>query len=281
MQRLQFKLLHGYSRAGRGLFLAKEALLSRSLSRRRLKVLFSPHAPWEAVIRKGLRRTRHQVTFEDLTMENIATHDVVVPLGIPAIRFLQEHRGRMPFPVFPIPSRESVELCDDKLNFNQAMLAKGFGEFIPAMEAAYPYVLKKRVDGWGQNCHVIRDARREVELAERLGDPDYYRQAFVPGAQEYATHLLFKDNTIRCALNIEYTFGHPFATKGKDVPTNLRICGCPHLGLFAAILQSIGFEGLCCVNYKPAGRTPMLLEINPRFGGSLAPYFSSFLRRVA
>ena len=34
----------------------------------------------------------------------------------------------------------------------------------------------------------------------------------------------------------------------------------------------------CCIHYKGAKVRLFLLEINPRFGGSLAPYFFSFVR---
>jgi|WetSurMetagenome_2_1015567.scaffolds.fasta_scaffold01631_7 hypothetical protein len=281
MRRLRLKRLRFDSRARRRLFLARETLVSRLGPRRSLTVLFSPHPRFDPVIRTALARTPYRAAFEELAVERIAAYDVVVPLSVPAIEFLQEHRGDIPRPRLPIPGSESVRLCDDKLRFNQALQDAGFGGLVPAAATGFPYVLKKRVDGWGQNCHVVRDARREAELAPLLDDPGYYRQAFVPGEREFATHLLVEDGRIRYALNIEYTFGHPFPVKGRDQPATLRICGCPHLGLFAAILRHIGFEGLCCVNYKPAGRTPMLLEINPRFGGSLAPYCACLLRRLA
>ena len=44
--------------------------------------------------------------------------------------------------------------------------------------------------------------------------------------------------------------------------------------------QEVGFEGLCCVNYKYRDGIPKILEINPRMGGSLARFFFSFLRRL-
>jgi predicted ATP-grasp superfamily ATP-dependent carboligase len=34
------------------------------------------------------------------------------------------------------------------------------------------------------------------------------------------------------------------------------------------------------VNYKVVRGLPYILEINPRFGGSLTPYFFSFIRHL-
>lgn len=73
-------------------------------------------------------------------------------------------------------------------------------------------------------------------------------------------------------------FGSGF--KGQTDNLFKVIHRCPYLDLFAEILRTIQFEGLCCVNYKVAQGQPYLLEINPRFGGSLAPYFFSFIRHL-
>lgn len=54
----------------------------------------------------------------------------------------------------------------------------------------------------------------------------------------------------------------------------------PFLLLWDRLLDTLGFEGLCCINYKLNNGRPLLLEINPRFGGSLGEYFFAFLRHL-
>jgi predicted ATP-grasp superfamily ATP-dependent carboligase len=81
-------------------------------------------------------------------------------------------------------------------------------------------------------------------------------------------------------MNIEYAFASMTPIKGKDRMIYRKVCPCPHLALFSAVLTSIGFQGLCCVNYKLVDHRPFILEINPRFGGSLTGYFFSFLRHL-
>jgi len=56
-----------------------------------------------------------------------------------------------------------------------------------------------------------------------------------------------------------------------------NIVKCKHLELFSNILKNIGYQGLCCIDYKMKDNSPMIFEINPRFGGSLSPFFFSFL----
>ncbi len=83
-----------------------------------------------------------------------------------------------------------------------------------------------------------------------------------------------------CSLNIEYVFETRSAIKGKDRLRYKAVCSCPYLDVFSSILAAIGFNGLCCFNYKVANGLPMILEINPRFGGSLSPFFFSFVRHL-
>jgi predicted ATP-grasp superfamily ATP-dependent carboligase len=55
---------------------------------------------------------------------------------------------------------------------------------------------------------------------------------------------------------------------------------CSYIDIFSDLLNAIGFEGLCCIDYKVKNGIPYIFEINPRFGGSLSFYFFSFLRHL-
>ena len=147
-------------------------------------------------------------------------------------------------------------------------------------QSVYPYILKKRIDAWGKNTFIITNAYIEQEFAHLLRDPDYFTQELIPGQCEYATHIVFKENKIACSINIEHAFSSNTPIKGKDQRIYSKICHCPFLDLFSSILMLIGFEGLCCINYKVNRNIPHILEINPRFGGSLRPYFFSFIRQL-
>jgi carbamoylphosphate synthase large subunit len=69
--------------------------------------------------------------------------------------------------------------------------------------------------------------------------------------------------------------------KGRECVANYsKICRNTDLNLFAAMLRSINFDGLCCINYKIVDGRPFIFEINPRFGASLVPWFPIFVRRA-
>jgi ATP-grasp domain len=247
------------------------------------KILFSGRADWADDIKSGFRRLPHEIEFGDITEDSFQRYDIVVPLTILA---LEEARRYSPLQnsALPLPTAESVGLCNDKYVFNEALIEAGFGLHIPKMARGRalkpPYILKKRIGTWGKDCYIVRNHDDEQAQLDRINDSQYFCQEIIPGPAEFATHILFVDGRIVRALNIKYQFDCDAPIKGQTPPVFQVVHRCPYLDLFERILRTIQFDGLCCVNYKVAKGQPFLLEINPRFGGSLAPYFFSFIRHL-
>lgn len=151
---------------------------------------------------------------------------------------------------------------------------------VPHNGDSFPIVLKKSIDTWGQNSHIIKNAQQEQQLSKLIDDPDYFSQRCIEGHNEYATHILFIDNQLVCSLNIRNYFTGKSYIKGKDRPAWKDITHRQDLELFTEILKTIGYNGLCCINYKVVNEQPVIFEINPRFGGSLSLFFFSFLRHL-
>jgi carbamoylphosphate synthase large subunit len=247
-----------------------------------MKILFSDKKDWKNNIETGFQTTRHTLSFGELSPENIMDCDLVVPLTISDLKYLNEVRHLVADNMIPIPGLDAILLCDDKYLFNQALIANGFGDYVPQMAGAlsYPYILKRRTDEWGANSHIIFNVQEATAFSDALTDPDYFTQEFIFGLQEYATHILVKGREIATSLNIRYTFNTETPIKGKDSPVFTELCTCAYLDLFSSVLSSINFEGLCCINYKVYNGRPYIFEINPRFGGSLCPFFSRFIQHI-
>lgn len=264
------------------LYLAFSLFHSFFFTKRKLKILFSDHPGLKPELEKTFKFTPHEIAFGEFTHTNIKKYDLVVPLTMPDVKYLNEVRNLITDNPIPIPSIESVNLTDDKYRLNQALIENGFGKFIPKIggRQQFPYIVKKSIGHSSENCHIIFDSQQEQKLSNTLTNPEYFTQALISGANEYATHILFKDQKIISSLNIKYSFETETPIKGKNKPLYTKICHCPYLDVFAATLVLIGFEGLCCFNYKDLGNFLYIIEINPRFGGSLAPYFSSFMKHI-
>jgi carbamoylphosphate synthase large subunit len=101
--------------------------------------------------------------------------------------------------------------------------------------------------------------------------PDSFCQRAVAGADEYVLHLLRMDGAVRYRLCYRYDMGEPLAVRGEAASARViePADDAPALAKCAAILEALGFEGTCCFNYKLEEGALRILELNPRFGGSL------------
>ncbi|MEO5718188.1 MAG: hypothetical protein ABIR29_06410 [Chthoniobacterales bacterium] len=256
-----------------------ESALTIPSTRRSLKILFPPGHDWETNIRTGFAASAHEIAFADFTPENIRQYDLIVPLTIADLYLLNDLREAVYLNPIPIPSRESVALCDDKLLLNRTLIASGFGRCIPRLGPAhrYPYVLKKRIDEWGLNSHIVSAPEDEATLRAKVADADYFCQECIFGRTEYTTHVVCRRGRIVRSTTIKVWFEEEVFIKGREPDCGRSLCDSPYLDLFEQILRSIGLEGLCCFNYKVENSEPMIFEINPRFGASLAPVFAEFI----
>ena len=261
------------------LFILYEKFLAVVSKRQRLKILFSKKNDWEELIRKGFKGLPHEVKFASLTLANIKECDMTIGLTYEDVLFLSEIKHNN---YIPIPDTECIKLCHDKYRFAKNLIEMGFGENIPLIDdnLSFPFILKKKLDSWGQNTHLVKNDLQYQTLLKTIQKEDYYCQACVLGRFEYATHLLVVNKKIVHSLTIQHLFSSESAINGKEDRIS-GIVSCKHLDIFTRILNSIDYEGLCCVDYKIRNSKPMIFEINPRFGGSLQRFFFSFIRHLS
>jgi hypothetical protein len=247
-----------------------------------IKILFSRRDEWEKNIRGGFALSPHKLIFKELADQNISEYDLVVPLTVADIRYLNEQRAAINGNQIPIPTLESVDICEDKLLFDQKLRENGFGNYLPKIDRGlpYPYILKKRVAENSDFCFIISDLDAETKYKHLIESPEYFCQQIIVGSTEFATHLILKAGEIKSSLTIKYAFDGANAIKGKSHEVYRKTAGCPYLALFAEILKSINFEGLCCFNYKIVDGKPLIFEVNPRFGGSLCTFFFAFVNAI-
>lgn len=234
----------------------------------RPRILFGEHRTQRPAIERLIDHARFDVSFAGFDDADFAPFDLVVPLNVDQIDPARRANADKRRAVLPAP--ELVEQCDDKLAFNHRLIGLGFGDAIPEIlsgePARYPYVRKARRGDFGQGVRVVRGPGEDLEPI-----PDSFRQQAVEGADEYVLHMLRVDWRVRYTLCYRYDMGDPLAVRGEAQAA--RSIGPadpePALKTCTAILQALGFEGTCCFNYKLEGGRPRILELNPRFGGSL------------
>lgn len=259
-------------------FAASKQVKLISRQRRKTRILFSIRMGCEKAIKRGFFLTRHEIIFDEFTPETLSKADIVVPLTISDLLYLDQHRALVRNNPIPIPTSKAVQLCDDKSQLNSFLIENGFQDVIPAVGNGldFPYLLKKKVDIFGLHCYLIADAATEKEHVSEAKSAEFFKQQIITGRNEYACHILFDKNQIEQSLCIHYEFDKDIPIKGQDKLLYYEISDCPFLELFSDILRKINFEGICCFNYKIRDGKPFIFEINPRFGGSLCSYFFIF-----
>lgn len=247
-----------------------------------IRILFSANEGFETNIRRGFKLLHYEILFDGFAPENIRENDLLVPLNVNDVRALSKLRHLIADKRIPIPTLEAINICDDKYLFNKTLTDKGFKEILPKIgnNLRVPLFLKKRRDWGGSNSYLISNAEDEEKFKDLINSPDYIRQEIIEGRDEYATHILFRDHKIVTSLTVKHTFPKQLPINGRDKSVYSKISRCIYLNTFSSILEVIGFEGLCCFDYKVVNGKPYLFEINPRFGGSLGTYFFTILRRL-
>ena len=245
------------------------------------KILFSPWPEVERNLGLSFKHTQHEIVFGEVPPGG-GDFDLVVPCLLPALQAAGKDEVLKQRNPLPIPSAEAIDLCDDKAALNAFLETRGFGRHLPrkAPVGHYPYILKLRRDSCARNAHRIAGLIEEQAHAAIIDSHDYLRQEWIGGSTEYTAHLLHYGGRVHRALSISFLMQDGCAVRGRDPVVLHRRCPVRHVPLFESMLNVVGFEGLCCVNYKERDRVPILFEINPRFGFSLAPYFSAFVRSL-
>lgn len=271
-----------YSQCKKAVFLLNEIALYNISHPGKIKILFSKAPVQEENLKKGLRFTNVEFEFAEFTDERIQSNDLVVPLTIPDVKRLNEARHLVKNGKIPIPTLESINICDDKYLFYQTLKHHGFEYLLPKIDTNLPftYILKKKITERGVDNYIIANEETQKKYQHFIDSPDYFCQEMVLGKKEYATHILIRDKKIVASLNIEYIFSNIIPIKGQDEIAGRNIVPSPFNDIFEDILNAIGFEGICCFNYKEVDGNPLIIEINPRFGASLSLYFASFLRKL-
>ena len=235
----------------------------------RPRILFGDHRTQQPAIERLIDHTRFDVAFASFEAANFAAFDLVVPLRVdqiaPARAANADGRRRA-----LLPEPELVEVLDDKWLFHQRLRALGFGALLPALiegEWRYPHVLKARKGDFGQGIRIVRSAADEPTEVP----PHSFREEAIEGADEFVLHLLRVDGRVRYRLCYRYDMGARLSVRGAvDAPRLIEPADdAVALGPCTAILDALGYEGTCCFNYKLVEGALKILEINPRFGGSL------------
>ena len=209
---------------------------------------------------------------------------VCLPMEDPTLEVLSAARARLSNVRLPIPPAEAVDAALDKfvtaghasrlgLLVPRSVLPAGPEDLARASSLDFPVVVKPR-RGWGAQGVTVVHRRADIEAVYRHVAATFPRplvQERVPSGGE--------------ALGVSCLFNPAGALRASFVHRRLReypLTGGPStlresvyrpdlVELSARLLSALGWVGFAMVEWKvdPRDGKPRLLEVNPRFVGSL------------
>lgn len=233
------------------------------------------------MLRRSFRFTRHPLTFGP-TGQLDHRPDLLVPMSPEACIAAAQHRDLRRTNPLPLPAPRVVDRCHDKGACQETLHAAGLRAYLPAPATLgrFPYMVKRRWGGNSQHAHRIEKTEQENQMAEVIASPDYLVQQWVHGPEEFAAHILFIGGRIRRILTCRYGLPSSTAVLSQSPVREFGRGPSRHHTVFTKALRALEFEGLCCIDYREVGGRPVILEVNPRMGYSLIPYFFSFVREL-
>jgi carbamoylphosphate synthase large subunit len=243
------------------------------------QILFGHHSTQMPAIAQYIDQARFQASFAPFEAVDPGHFDLIVPLRLDQLPAARAAAARAPDRRRAVlPSAELVDLIDDKLLFNRWLVDHGFGAHVPELLAdppqSFPYIRKARHGTFGQGIRIVRgpedeDAPQEGTFVQRIAE----------GRYEYVLHLLRVDGRIHFQLCYRYDMVEPVSVRGQGqaAATTEPADPGPALAPCLAILDALDFEGTCCFNYKLVDGAMQLIELNPRFGGSLVGEVTAYV----
>ncbi len=247
-----------------------------------LNICFGYHGDWVRNITNVIDRAIFKFQFSDLHLVDFSDFDCVVPLLESDYDALRNNRVFFGTKFWVAPPNV-VDICNDKLAFNRWLLGSEFAELVPPLRkksgGQFPYVIKKRRDLWGQNSFIVRNSEDERAMAAMLLSPEYFCQNYISGPAEFALHILMVNGEVVYDQTVKHNMGRDFYILGKDgkAERSIYLPKSEHIAIFSRLLATLDYTGTCCIDYKIENGLPKLMEINPRYGGSLTGDINRYL----
>lgn len=252
-------------------------LLAKILFKKTILFSFENDRMWN--IKK--RITGYVPFFYEFDEVNLNKFKVVVPLTIPALRYINAYPELFSDKVCICPSGECVDLCDDKESLHIYLAENGFKQFTPKYNEkfSYPYVIKKKIGDFGEGVFVINDEGSEKEHADKIESEDYFTLEYITGQDEYACHIIVADGRIVFFKTIKHIFQDDHFIKGKhcEPAASEEVDHNKFKPIFEEILLSMNYQGICCIDYKITDEGLKIFEINPRYGASMDSFINDAL----
>lgn len=180
------------------------------------------------------------------------------------------------------------QLCHDKLQFAWRMSEVGFADYVPRLldpcrlgPGDFPVVMKARRGEFGRGTSMIGSLHELEAHLPTLDAGEAFLQELIPGSEEFAVHIFLDGGRMLFSSTMHYMMASPNLVKGVRCRPAIRIWdrSSPFKPLWYSVLSRLGIQsGTFCIDYRLRAGKPIIFEINPRVGSSLAANMEDYLK---
>ena len=186
----------------------------------------------------------------------------------------------MPLPCWAlVPTPEALARLADKALFERYARLHGLSAFVPATfdpraAAMFPAVLKLTNRSAGEGIVVVKSAAElTAQLAsERFAGHSVLLQELIDADIDYVTHLVAVEGRILWHVTYSYALASTLIMRNRKnfLSIGPSSVSPEDIDLFEHFLRPLRFNGPANIDFRRrADGSIVILEINPRFGGSL------------
>lgn len=177
-----------------------------------------------------------------------------------------------------LPEADAIQTLHNKNLFADFIKKNNLTNYFPVTFTSldninYPCVLKRTnlADGAGIIIVPSESALKAALKHPLWAGQETIIQSFIPGNKEYVTHAICQNGKIiwECTFLYKMKDANPMRKSASnyvfhEVATSLKI-----IGIIESVIRLLNYSGPINVDYKILHNSPILFEINPRFGASL------------
>ncbi len=207
-------------------------------------------------------------------------HSIVIPLMERHSKLINQLQTKYHFQTL-IPSNDIIDCWSNKQLFANWVEKYQLTQHCPRIYSTldkitndmYPIIIKPNNLNNGRQVIILNHEQDQLQFVSHQPIEPYIIQSYIDQPCEYTTHCLCLEGQIIETITYCYIFNqsrYVCSSMNPPISREAVALNINVLDVFKRFVKIGNYNGICNIDYKLRNNfTPVIFEINPRFGGSL------------
>lgn len=204
--------------------------------------------------------------------QSVTTENIVIPLMETHIMSFIDKHNLDDF-LSLIPTKSMVETFGNKLAFSEYIKHNNLSLMAPTTytlnNIVYPCIIKRTDLNTGNGISILNSNYDLEKYLTQNKHSEYIIQNIIYDNKEFTTHCICNNGNILWHTTYIYKLKSQSMIKKTGLFPHKHEMSSEILDELQLFLQPIKYSGPCNIDYKIINNHIVVMEINPRFGGSL------------